>query len=300
MVSVIIPTLNRDEPLCTTLEYFLNRETYKPFEIIVIDQTERHDEVTSRFLEEMAHRFTHVRVNYTSLTRARNHGVRLAQGDIVVFVDDDTEPYAGFLAGHVAPYADERIWAVTGPSPEPGHRLISRDELGRIRYAKLLAGKDICFQADFDYFPCSWAPGCNLSSRKSVINLVGGFDEQFHGVAIGEDAEFCHRVKKAGGCIYYAAAAGLIHRIVSTGGSRDSPTLDYITAYADNINLFWRKIGANWPTRLGANWSAYRRFVLNRHNIKNFSIPTFGALHLAFVSGVMIGLRRTNNDIREG
>ncbi len=294
-VSVVIPTLNRDEPLRTTLEYFLFHETYQPFELIVIDQSERHDHTTSEFLVRVASRMKHVRVEYKSVTRAKNHGARLARGEIVVFVDDDTEPFNDFIAAHVTCYDDERVWVVTGPVLDPGQRLLGRDELGDASVERMLAGDEACFQANFDYCPCSWAPGGNLSVRKSAIELVGGFDEQFPGVAVGEDSEFCHRIKKAGGIIFYAAAAALNHRPPSGGGHRHLPTLEYVKTYADSVNYFWRKIGASWSKRLAENWFAYRRFVLTGRNITNFSPRYVIALHYAFMSGVLAGLRRSTN-----
>ena len=42
MISVIIPTLNREETLCATIRYFLEHETYRPFELIVVDHPWYH------------------------------------------------------------------------------------------------------------------------------------------------------------------------------------------------------------------------------------------------------------------
>ena len=47
LLSVVIPTLNREKPLVTTIEYFLERETYRPFELIVVDQSDRHEPPTA-------------------------------------------------------------------------------------------------------------------------------------------------------------------------------------------------------------------------------------------------------------
>ena len=73
-VSVVIPTLNREAMLCHTIETLLGRETYSPYELIVVDQTEQHEEATNRYLESVRSRFVHRRVTYKSLPRARNDG----------------------------------------------------------------------------------------------------------------------------------------------------------------------------------------------------------------------------------
>jgi GT2 family glycosyltransferase len=291
-VSVVIPTLNRDRPLCMTLEYFLLRERYYPFEVIVIDQSDWHDQPTAEFLEKITGRINYVRVPYKSLTRARNHGVQLANGEIIVFVDDDTEPYDGFLAGHIAPFQNDQVWLVTGPVLSPGQNLVGREELEPTRYARVVGGSELCEQANFDYAPCAWAPGCNFSARKSAIERVGGFDELFYGVSFGEDSDFSHRVKMAGGTIFYSAAAALTHHVAQSGGCRDAPSVGYVYAYASNLNHFWRKIGAGWRKQLCENWLAYRQLVLNRRVLNDWSLRSAYLLHRAFLAGAIQGLRQ--------
>jgi GT2 family glycosyltransferase len=292
LISVVIPTLNREGPLCTTLEYFLEREEYRPFEVIVIDQSERHDQATTEFLAKNAGNMRLVNTPFKSLTRARNHGVGLAEGEIVVFVDDDTEPFEGFLAGHASPYRDDRIWMATGPVLAPGEKFLERGELDEARYERIIGGDEFCVQARFDYAPCLWAPGCNFSARKSAIERAGGFDESFHGVAVGEDAEFSHRIRTIGGMIFYSAAAALIHNAALSGGCRDVPSDAYVDAYAFNLNYFWRKVGGGWRKRLGANWVAYRQLVLTRRMLGDRSPRNAYRLHRAFLSGAIRGLRR--------
>src|SRR5262245_39884378 len=108
-VSVIIPTLNRDRHLVATLRYFLEIDNYPVFQTIVIDQALCHTQETESFLSDHKDRFIHCRVCYQSLTRARNDGVTLSKGDIIIFVDDDVEPFAGFIEGHVSAYNDPTV-----------------------------------------------------------------------------------------------------------------------------------------------------------------------------------------------
>ena len=290
-VTVIIATLNRDRPLCVTLEYFLLREKYRPFEVIVIDQSDRHDQATTEFLAKIADRINYVRAPYKSLTRARNHGVRLASGQIIIFVDDDTEPFMGFIAGHVAAYVSDRVWMVTGPALSPGQKLLSRDELEKTQYERVVAGEELCPQAGFDYAPCCWALGCNLSARRSALDRVGGFDESIIGGATGDDADISHRIKLAGGIISYSAAAALIHREWPNGGAR-SVSSGYVYAYASNTNYFWRKLGAGWRELLRQNFAAYRKLILNQRMLDDRSLRKVYLLHRAFVAGAVRGLRQ--------
>ena len=268
LISVVIPTLNREEPLCDTLQYFLRSETYRPFELIVIDQSEEHDTATTEFLASVALRMTYVKVAYKSLPKARNHGVRLSRGDIVVFVDDDVEPASGFLAAHAAPYANLRVAGVTGPTLAPGQALLGRAELGEKVLAVLTSRTAMRFDVNFS-FSATWAAGCNMSFRKEVIERLGGFDENFFGVAIGEDVEFSHRVRAAGGLIRYSPEARLVHKNVPTGGCRTAANARrYIEAFVANTVYYNRRVRATRWERCGNLWYVFRKLVCNSSVIK--------------------------------
>jgi len=287
LVSVVIPTLNREEMLCATIDYFLSRETYVPFELIVVDQSETHEPATARYLESVAGRLRYERRPYKSLPRARNDALALARGEIIVFVDDDVEPRPGFLAGHVAPYADPKVWAVTGPSPPPGEALVRRDQISEAVHRRLVAGDNVFLHVDFDYAPASWGAGCNLSVRADVARRIGGFDETFVGNALGEDAEFCYRIKTGGGVIYYSARAALVHLQAKSGGCRSVVGTDYVKTYARNQNYFLRTVHVDARSWLASNWQTYRQFVFNRQSL----VHTLG-LHWAFAVGMMRGIRQ--------
>lgn len=285
-LSVVIPTLNREAVLCNTIRTLLAREADRPFELIIIDQSDSHEESTSRYLESLADRVIHRRASYKNLPRARNEGLSLASGEIVVFIDDDVEVHPGFLSGHLAPYADSKVWMVTGPSPKPGEPILARREISDDDYERLFVDDKILLQVDFDHAPCSWAPGCNFSIRRHVAGAVGGFDENFKGNAIGEDAEFCHRIKQHGGTIYYAGRAALTHLVTPDGGCRSDVGANYVRMFAYNQNYFRRAIGRTWPSMLEWNLRSYRQFVLNKANILK------ARMHLSFLVGLYLGQRQ--------
>ncbi len=273
LLSVVIPTLNREQPLVTTIRYFPERETYRPFELIVVDQSEHHEPATVQYLDSVASRVRLERPAFKSLARARNHGLGVARGDIVVFVDDDVEPFDGFLSGHAAPYVDPKVWMVTGPFPGPGEAIKSRQQISDAQYRQMLDGQLIGLHVDFDYEPCNWGAGCNISVRKSAAARVGGFEEQFVGNAVGEDAEFCNRLRRHGGIIHYATRAALVHVQVASGGCRTADGTAYVGTFAYNQNYFFRAIGGSLASRLKANWQTYRQLVLNRYSLARLPAP---------------------------
>jgi glycosyltransferase involved in cell wall biosynthesis len=55
LISVIIPTYGREEPLRDTLEDVLKQD-YPAFEVLVVDQSPTHQPETQAYLEQLANR----------------------------------------------------------------------------------------------------------------------------------------------------------------------------------------------------------------------------------------------------
>ena len=84
-VSVIIPTLNEEKLLPSTLES-LNAQTYKDFELIVKDglSVDKTVDIAKRYGAKV------ISLKDSSAGEARNQGARYAGGSILVFLDADT------------------------------------------------------------------------------------------------------------------------------------------------------------------------------------------------------------------
>ena len=109
-VSLAICTRNRPAALAECLRGVQSLSP-APDEVLVIDNspgdpgTERAAQAAgARYLVESA----------PGLSRARNRALRESRFDIVAFIDDDATPRQGWLELLLAPYADERVAAVTG------------------------------------------------------------------------------------------------------------------------------------------------------------------------------------------
>jgi len=87
-VSLVLATLGRD---CEVLDFMksLLLQTYKNFELIVIDQNRdgKIDAILESYQTLMD--IKHIKVDFTGNARARDYGIGLAQGRIVAFPDDD-------------------------------------------------------------------------------------------------------------------------------------------------------------------------------------------------------------------
>lgn len=104
LVSVVIPTYNRADHIAETIGSVL-QQTYENIEIIVVDDgsTDNTPEVVSRFLP----RVQYVWQENSERGVSRNHGLRLAKGEFVAFLDSDdlwlpdkTEHDVAFFGSH--------------------------------------------------------------------------------------------------------------------------------------------------------------------------------------------------------
>lgn len=132
------------------------------------------------------------------LSGARNTALERVTGDIVVFLDDDAVPRDGWLAALRAPYRDDSVFAVGGwasPAwPDGG------------RPARIPPELDWIVGCSYQGMPRTRSTirnlmGCNMSFRRQVFDLVGGFDEAVGRVGttpLGcEETELCIRVRQA-------------------------------------------------------------------------------------------------------
>ena len=87
MVSVIIPTYNREKSVLAAVNSVLD-QTYKDLELIVIDDgsTDRTKDILGRIQDA---RFRYVYQKNAGACAARNHGIELAKGDFIAFHDSD-------------------------------------------------------------------------------------------------------------------------------------------------------------------------------------------------------------------
>ena len=195
-------TVGRTEEVKRFLEH-LDRQTYRDFELIVVDQNP--DDRLVSILEAYKKRFPilHLR-SERGLSRARNVGLKHISGDIVAFPDDDCW-YPPDLLERAARFFREHpdIDVLTGRSV---------DENG-----ELSAGRSDASSGLVNFFNV-WKRGRSISMflKSAVITQVGDFDESL-GVGAGtpwgagEETDYLLRTLKNGFRIYYKANLTIYH-----------------------------------------------------------------------------------------
>lgn len=241
-VTVVIPTLNRAQPIVDLVNDLLQQK-YPSFAIIVVDQTAAVNTALSK-LAASHFQVKIIRPDIVGTCHARNVGVAAATGEIIVFLDDDVRlPDRGFLAGHAKNYSDPTVGGVAGRVNDRNETL-NREQQGPV--CRVTATGRIFGNAASNIRQDVNAPrGANMSFRKTAIFQVGGFDEQFRGNAMREETDFSLRVVKAGWRIVYDPSASATHLSLQ-GGSRSADRLRWYRDFFFNESYFFLKHFSRW------------------------------------------------------
>ncbi|MEO8698411.1 MAG: glycosyltransferase [Kofleriaceae bacterium] len=224
-VSVVIRSYERGAALIELVEAVLRQRDAPEFEIVVVEQSQRHSAEHARRLAELE-RDPRVRIlRHPPLggPAARNVGSRASRGELLVFMDDDDLPGSDrWLARHVANFVDERCLAVTGRQLEPAKPPPSPRELARARRRVLSFIPILMWQCVYTIADrrrrIESVHGGNTSIRRSVLERVGLWDEC---TTIEDEQSFNYRLRRGirpGEYLVFDPRATMIRRRDIPGG----------------------------------------------------------------------------------
>lgn len=196
MVSIIIPTFNRLSWLRKCLAHLDSQKYDSSFEVIVID--DGSTDGTNQYLtsNEGNFRFTLIHLNQENRgpAAARNLGIKVARGDIVAFLDDDSIAESNWLREITGSFQDlpDAYAAVSGKTTMYGY-----SEFGAF------------LQENFDDSN-SWITN-NIAYKKSTLLKIGLFDETNFTLAAWEDLDLAYRIQVGGYKRFYNEQAIVAH-----------------------------------------------------------------------------------------
>jgi GT2 family glycosyltransferase len=212
-LSIILHTYYRYECLEQVLKA-LARQTVRPHEVLVADQTPLGDRPADFYGKFSILPLRLINLDQPSHAPAKNRAAREAEGDLLLFLDDDMEIGDDFLAEHLAVMEEERVDLVCGAVsdrkelPERANRPWHRMDPISIFLKNPQA---------------NWSGmvlvthGGNICVRKDVFWRVGGYDEQIPRMA---DIELGYRLYKAGAKMFYSPRPFTHHLRWHSGGTR--------------------------------------------------------------------------------
>lgn len=200
--TVIIPTYNRSNLLVRTLRSLSSQtmDSKTRFEVIICDDGSSED--TMSIVRDFSSAFECKYAFYPDHgyhpARARNMGIRLAEGRICIFLDCGVLAGSNFVDSHIESHTNSENAAVIGcclannsiadtsemmegkinfdDIDETISRMAGDEEMSDVRNLFFTACGD-----DLSNLDTAWALfwGANISARTTSIREVGGFDENY-------------------------------------------------------------------------------------------------------------------------
>jgi GT2 family glycosyltransferase len=209
-LTIIIPTRDRKDSLreavlsLASLDYPRDR-----YEVLVVD--DGSVDGTGEMIREIRSRYPvsldYYRQDRKGLSAAKNLGIRMAQGEYLVFTDEDCVFEKDWLHRLMAGFDSPDVGVVGGPDRIPprspflarcsDYCLTSFVGTGGVREGEKMR---VAY-----YYP----RGCNCAIPRSVFDRVEGFDES---LIPGEDIEVVYRIRQAGYAIRFVPGAFVWHK----------------------------------------------------------------------------------------
>jgi GT2 family glycosyltransferase len=225
MTSIVIPTYNGIAYVNTCLTAL--RETLPRnlrVEIIIVDDAS--SEETRAGLKRWAKLDKRLRIvrnrRNSGFITSCNRGAKVATGEILILLNDDTLPQRGWLPPLL------QIFDNRPDAGAAGGKLVYPD--GRLQEAGGVIFSD-CSGANFGKFDhntdapvynyvreVDYCSGALLATKRSLFLELGGFDA-YYWPAYYEDADYCFRLRDNGYRVYYQPESTIIHLEGATSGT---------------------------------------------------------------------------------
>jgi glucosyl-dolichyl phosphate glucuronosyltransferase len=265
--SIIICTRNRESMLGRTLEAFqrVNVPEGWRVEMIVVDNGST--DATAHVVRAAGFKSMEVRHLHEprpGKSRAQNAAIRQARGLALLFTDDDIEPAENWLECMASPLLENRCDAVGG-------RIHLADDLQRpwLGHQHRIWLADIHKPAD----PAHGLVGASMGIHRSVIDRIGGFDEELGPGAsgFGEETLLWLQMIESGMRIepvldthvtHYPDPSRLLRKNCLSAAACFGRTRAYIMHHWEHVSVPFPRVTAFWcACKLGI-----RRFISPAHS----------------------------------
>lgn len=239
LISIIIPTKDHAQDLKMAIDSIFEKSTHRNFEIIILNNNSEKKE-TYKYFEDLMEQYDNVKVveafyefNWSKLN---NHGMKLAKGDVYLFLNNDVKVLTDDWLERLASQAlRPEIGAV-------GAMLLYGD--GTIQHGGVVVG----FGGWADHVYKGMKPihngtpfispvltrdvtavtGACMAISRNTIEQIGTFDENF--VICGSDVEICIRALNKGLFNVYDPHIRLYHYESKSRGTF-VPQIDFELSY---------------------------------------------------------------------
>lgn len=200
-ISLVLATLGRDWEVADFLKSLLF-QTYKDFEVIVIDQNRdgKIDAILEPFKAVL--NLQHIKVDFTGNARARDYGIGLAQGRIVAFPDDDCAYDGDVLEKVVAEFSRRERLAIL---------VAGSYDFSSTRFSIGVNSRKACYFNRFKMMGVEFTQFFDLQRvdrRQFHLDHDFGIGSKYAGA---EGFELLYRLLRAGGSAFYTPEIKIYH-----------------------------------------------------------------------------------------
>jgi glycosyltransferase involved in cell wall biosynthesis len=225
MITVVVPTYNREECLYQMLQS-LNKQRYKDFEVLVIDQSHSVSDTKISNILTACRNIHYFQINRQGRSLAKNFGIEMAKGDVILFCDDDIIADEQFLAEHARIHRElPEVGAASCHLIEPHEReVVSKMPLKITVYGRFVNKPNAIYEGYVTSLN-----GGNMSFKKQALEKVGYFEENFKGTSMLEEPDIAFRILMTGYKIYFSSRTKVRHFPQHNGniGSKNEKRFDW-------------------------------------------------------------------------
>jgi len=248
LVSIIIVNFNGKGYLMKCLRS-LKKQSYENIEVIVVDNASIDGSVEVIRKIKIPHSRLQIIVNKENLgfAEANNIGYQRTKGELVLFLNNDTEVTRDFLKNLVQRILkDKKIGGVQSKI----FLMDKRDTLDSVGSFLTMTGIMYhygVFKKDSvkysKYIAIHTAKGACMLFRRNVLEKVMVRGEIFDGryFAYFEESDLCHRVWLAGYEIYFVPDSVIYHKMGATSSKLANPFVQF-HSYKNRINSYLKNL----------------------------------------------------------
>ena len=239
-VSVILCTWNNSKRLAITLDALGRCELPRgvTWEIVLVNNNSTDD--TSAIAQGFADALPLVYVEEPrqGLSRAKNAGLRVADGGLLIFTDDDVTPFREWVAAYWAAYQERPTGHYFG-GPITSEYECGRpvDELLQVAEHSITGldwGPESRALDDSErFYPANWACPAAAIRAAGEFDTRLGLDSSLETRRVGETFDLMDRLTRLGMSPWYVPAARLMHFVPKT-----KCTIEFQAQNAEAIGMY--------------------------------------------------------------
>lgn len=252
-ITVVVCTFNRSSELIKALRslYHLETEGRFNYDIVVIDNasTDATPQTIAFAEEESPVPLRGVMESRKGVVFARNRGIAEATGDWIAFFDDDQLADPRWLVELIRLADEKQVRCVGGAV----HLKLPEEHAGRELRTKV---RMLLGEARWSSEPMPYSvrigPGAgNLMLQRSLIEQVGGFDENILGR--GEDTDLYFRIRALGETCWFVPTA-IIHHLIPPARLQDAFFRRLSVGMGEGVAM--HELGQYGTVRFSLIWAA--------------------------------------------